>query len=120
MNYTSDEFFDLSDAVEDKGGEHLDEMCDHRTFSEFSGKAKVKPLVLSGCGESALFEVPVMAMNKEGGDEGVVPLKVCGVDDAVGAWPVFGGDSLATLSTKELFHKSGDKLVKHDPRAMGR
>lgn len=120
MKYDPDTFFALADMIEDIGGAHLDEMCDARTFDEFSGAGKSKPLILAGCGESALFEFPYQAHSLDGEGLGVYPIKLCAVDDAVGAFPRFGGDALASLDHRQLFDLAGDTLYKNDPRVMGR
>jgi hypothetical protein len=90
MDYSKKEFFNLAEAVEAQGGEHLDEMCKSHTY-EFSGK-KIKPVTLAGCGNSALFEIPYEALDKRGKDMGAQPITVCAVDDDMGRWPRFGGD----------------------------
>lgn len=76
------------EAVEDQGGEHLDEQCKARRY-EFSG-GKSKPVTLPSCGQSALFMIPVELPDDE--MTGVMlpePVKVCAVEDLVGLWPRF-------------------------------
>lgn len=87
MKYDKDEFFDLMERVDADGGEHLDAQCQAREFT-FSGD-KMRPVLLPGCGESALFHVPYEGI-KGAKDNG--PVQVCAVDDDMGRWPRFGGD----------------------------
>jgi hypothetical protein len=94
MDYEKDEFFALIEDVEDQGGEHLDELCKHRRY-EFTGDS-IKPVVLPGCGNAALFRVPYEAIDKKGKEAGVQPIVVCAVDDDMGRWPRFGGDRFAS------------------------
>lgn len=85
MKYDKAEFFDLMERVDVEGGEHLDAQCSAREFS-FSGD-KMKPVLMPGCGESALFSIPYDSKGKDNG-----PVQVCAVDDDMGRWPRFGGD----------------------------
>lgn len=87
MNYSSDEFLRLMEAVENQGGEHLDKLCTVRRF-EFSGD-KIKPVSLPGCGNNSIFEIPYAAGDKNGRNKGMQTVTVCAVDDAVGYWPRF-------------------------------
>lgn len=87
-SYSRDEFFRLMQAVEDQGGEHLDEQCKATTY-EFSGE-RSKKVTLPSCGQSALFMVPVEpAENEMTGVMLPPPVKVCAVEDLVGLWPRF-------------------------------
>jgi hypothetical protein len=89
MNYSQDEFLDIMSQVDREGGDHLDKVCKHRRYT-FSGP-KQKPVILPGCGNSTLFEIPydlepatnVLEKGKIG---------VCAVDDAMGAWPRYGAN----------------------------
>jgi hypothetical protein len=121
MQYNETSFFELADAVEATGGQHLDELCSHRTFEEFSGKQVTKPCVLPGCGQSALMEFPYPVKEDKDGDVlEARTVKLCAVDDALGAFPRFGGNKYASITTKALFHIHGDTLNANDPRTLGR
>jgi hypothetical protein len=85
MKYTHDEAIELMDAIEEQGGEHLDQTCSAKKYS-FVGD-KMKPVVRPGCGEDLMFEVPYV-----GEHDTKASVTVCAVDDDLGKWPRFGGD----------------------------
>lgn len=85
MRYTQDELIELMDAVEEQGGTHLDDRCKAKKYT-FVGD-KVNPVILAGCGNELLFEVPYVGSN-----DAAESLTVCAVDDDMGKWPRFGGD----------------------------
>lgn len=98
MNYTKDEFFALVDAVEKQGGELTDDLCEPADYDFNLTKAQERtlgPLTFPACGNASVFEVPYDALNKEGDEVGVQPVKVCAVDDDMARWPRFGGDAFA-------------------------
>lgn len=98
MNYSRQEFFNLMEAVEDQGGEHLDRLCAARSYTfkqsraeeggnggwKFVSQGKPKVVTLPSCGNSALFVVPYEG--EHGTDEA---LTVCAVEDDMGLWPRF-------------------------------
>ncbi len=90
MDYSKDEFFDLMQAAEDDGCTHTEEMCVAKEYN-FTGK-KSKPVTLAGCGNTTIFEVPYVGLDKHGNEMPVQPVRVCAVDDDMGRWPRFGGD----------------------------
>lgn len=86
MNYTPEQFFALIEAVEEQGGELTDDLCAARTY-DFCGE-KSKPVTLSGCGNTSIFEVPYEAEDE--GDVGELGLlRLCGVCDDLGLTPRF-------------------------------
>lgn len=89
MNYSQEEFLRLMEAVEEQGGEHLDDLCSAKTY-EFTGKELAR-VTLPGCGNTSLFAVPYDALAKDGTEVGPQPVTACAVDDNMGAWPRFVG-----------------------------
>lgn len=83
MKYKPDEFFRLMAAVEEQGGEHLDES--HDTVYLMPDKDKGLPgLELDYCGQSMLFVIPDLP-----GESPPGKTKVCAMDDDMGLWPRF-------------------------------
>ena len=84
--YTQDEFLRLIEAVEDQGGQYLDEHCKPVRAFDFTGDVPLKERdkALSYCGQPSLFDVPY---EDEHGGQGKI--KVCAVDDGMGMWPRF-------------------------------
>lgn len=95
MEYSREEFYDLMEAVENAGGEHLDRLCTATRY-EFVGDHQ-KPVTYPGCGESALFNVPYEQGTTSAPVIGVV--EVCAVEDEMGRWPRFGGDRFGKNQT---------------------
>lgn len=107
MNYSRQEFFNLMEAVEDQGGEHLDRLCAARSYTflqtraeeqdnggwKFVANGKNKVVTLPSCGNSALFTVPYAVTDEEWekGDEigWSGELTACAVEDDMGLWPRF-------------------------------
>lgn len=112
MQYTQDSFFNLMDRVADQGGSHRTESCGgHREFM-MSGERGPSVVVLRGHDKApASFDVPYEGAKK--------PVKLCAVDDALGAMPRFGGDEQASYGTLRLFALHGDRLYANDPRVLG-
>lgn len=95
--YSQDEFLDLIERVENAGGEHLKELCEPQTVAKWTGPHQ-KPMTFDCCGDEALFTVPYEAEpHGEAALAQVKDIKVCAVEDAIGAWPRFGGDALAAI-----------------------
>lgn len=94
MNYTRLEFRALMQTAEDQNIEHLDKLCTARTYT-FSGKDS-KPMVIPGCGNSALFSIPYSSTAKFGKPKERT-VTVCAVDDNMAMWPRFGGDRFAHI-----------------------
>lgn len=88
MKYTQDEFFRLMEAIEEEGGEHLDETHDAMYHTKFTGD-KMKGLEVHYCGLDVMFDVPYVGLDINGQPMQVQPVKVCAVDDMVGRWPRF-------------------------------
>lgn len=107
MEYKQDEFLNLMEAVDDQGGEHLDEMCKAKVYSEFTGRHKVKTLTWAGCGQSAIFEVPYEPENQSDAAE-LALVRVCAVEDSMGAWPRFSTGG-----------RDRDTVYPYDPRVEG-
>jgi hypothetical protein len=82
VNYSPEQFFRVSEAIEAQGGVHIDAMCKARRY-EFSGE-RGKPVQLPGCGNMSLFEIPY-----EGEDGYPSPVTLCAVCDDVGLQPRF-------------------------------
>lgn len=83
MNYSPEQFLRLNVAVEDDGGMLTDELCSARTYELTGPKGKRpdgshRPLILPGCGNVSIFEVPI-----SGGE----PIKLCAVCDDLGNTP---------------------------------
>jgi hypothetical protein len=86
VNYEADDFLRLMEEVEFQGGVHRDETCSAKKYAFVGDKAK--PVVIAGCGNLSLFEVPYAKEPKAGAAaQGVVT--VCAVDDDMGRWPRF-------------------------------
>lgn len=90
MKYTLSEFTALIEAVEDAGGEHLDENHTKVWFNEWVGPNKQQPQpVGNNCGQEALFHIPYKSIDAEHGEINLV--KACAADDDIGKWPRFAG-----------------------------
>lgn len=95
MNYSPDEWTALCSEVERQGGALLPDRCLPR-FVSFSvpNSDRTTKAKTCGCREEAMFVVPYdPADNKKARVEmrqrGAGFARVCGVCDAVGAWPIF-------------------------------
>ena len=93
MIYSHQSFFDLIEAVEEQGGEHLEKSCEVRRY-EFVGP-KGKPFIPPTHSDPTLFLLPYDAIDKHGAEVGAQPIEVCAVEDDMGRWPRFGGDRYA-------------------------
>lgn len=88
VRYSHNQMVAIMDAVEEQGGEHLDEVCSLKKY-DFVGPHS-KPLVLPGCGKSILFEIPYEYPPKDIRNARIQgTVKVCALEDAVGHWPRF-------------------------------
>lgn len=94
MNYTHEQYERLLDAIEDAGGQHLDEkLCGARkyTFTGPVGKEDDpdRAIWLQGCGNYAIFEIPYEA-HIHGTNAAVLqPIELCAVCDDIGGMPRF-------------------------------
>jgi hypothetical protein len=99
MHYNREDFLGLMKLAEAQDCDHLDGLCTARKY-EFTGKSS-KPVVIPGCGNSALFTVPYTSLPKAGAKESVESeVTACAVDDNMLMWPRFGGDRYATISPR--------------------
>jgi hypothetical protein len=90
MYYSQNEFFRLMEAIEDQGGEHLDQTHDPIYHTDLAGdNPKVKGFEMVYCGLDVLFEIPYEGLDKNGDEIGVQPITACAVDDWIGRWPRF-------------------------------
>ena len=94
MNYTFEEYDKLVAAVEEAGGQHLeDKLCGARKYT-FTGKVGKeddpnRTVWLQGCGNYSIFEIPYEA-HVPGTNAAVLqPIELCAVCDGVGGFPRF-------------------------------
>lgn len=86
MEYSQDQFFALMEAVEEAGGQHLEDVrCASRLY-KWSGN-QIKPARLPGCGNQTVFAIPYTADDKAVAT--VHEIIVCARCDDVGMWPRF-------------------------------
>jgi hypothetical protein len=84
MVYTEADFQRLVAALEDQGGQHLNDQCKAKTY-RWTGTNE-QPRVVEGCGNHMLLDVQYEPYQ----DGSVVQsVTVCAVDDNVGMWPRF-------------------------------
>lgn len=79
-------------SADEQECEHLDQMCTARRYvfcGDIDGR---KPLIVQGCGNSVLFEIPYEGIVAGRTQEAVV---ACAVDDNLPMWPRFGGNAYA-------------------------
>ena len=85
MEYTQSQLYDLIDAVEDEGGEYLEDLCSNRTY-ELTGD-KIKPPTIAGCGNQTLFRISYPS-EVEGTNAAVLEhVTLCAVCDDMGSMP---------------------------------
>ena len=89
MQYNRAQFLRLVEAVEDQGGKHLDERCEAKRYELTGDRSKFDFVVLPGCGQRALFEIPYDALDLQGNEAGVQPVKLCAHEDSLGLMPRF-------------------------------
>lgn len=90
MNYSQEDFIELIEAVEEQGGTHLDEDCAKKVVlvKKRVPRGKTSRFALARCGNASLFEIPYeLEDTGTAGEVGII--RVCAVDDNVGAWPRF-------------------------------
>ena len=86
MYYNRDEFFRLMEAIEEQGGDHLDEIHEHVYIPDLINNSGRKGIEALNCGASALFEIPYESVGEHGM---LTTAKACAVDDRLGLWPRF-------------------------------
>ena len=86
MNYTPEQFFRLTELVQEQGGVHVDELCAAREYDLTGpkGRRPGKKLYMPGCGNYSIFSIPYEGEKKER-----VEVKLCAVCDDLGVTPRF-------------------------------
>lgn len=85
MEYSPEEFFRLTQLVEDQGGELLDKQCLGERYKFTGHVGKGKSVYLARCGNSGTtFEVPYEDPNGT-----MRPVELCAVCDDLGQMPRF-------------------------------
>lgn len=84
VNYSPEQFFALVKAVEDEGGELLDETCTAQRYSFTGPRGQGKSVYLPSCGNTTIMEIPY-----EAPDGSAQPIRLCAVCDDVGNFPRF-------------------------------
>ncbi len=108
MNYSQEDFFALMEAVENVGGEHLDDVCGPKTYKWIG--TGIKPITYPGHSGAASFLIPYEATDKKGEGMGLHPHRACAVEDDLARWPRFGGDEYASDAHRIPFpDEGGDK-----------
>lgn len=96
MKYTPEQFFKLTELIQEAGGVHVDELCAAREYDLTGpkGRRPGKRLYMPGCGNYSIFSIPYEGSTvvDDEGDLKTLPggeVKLCAVCDDVGVTPRF-------------------------------